>query len=99
MRNLVYTQQHLHHSINTARNSQDRTTLKGKFKKLINAKFLLQCALFTDVLAETKHFSLMTQEQDIDIQILDSVENTKQLRTSAQEITKESGLCFSAPNS
>ena len=47
----LYTQ-HLHHSIDTARNSQDRTTLKGKFKKLINAKFLLQCALFTDVLAQ-----------------------------------------------
>ena len=47
----LYTQ-HLHHSIDTARNSQDRTTLKGKFKKLINAKFLLQCALFTDIVAQ-----------------------------------------------
>ena len=38
----------------------------------------MQCALFTDVLAEAKHFSLITQEQNIDIiHILDSVENTK----------------------
>ena len=45
--------------------------------KLINAKFLLRCALFTDVLIEAKHFSLITQEQNIDIIcILDSVENT-----------------------
>ena len=88
------------HSIDTAKNSQDRATLQGKFTKLINAKFLLRCALFTDVLAEAKHFSLITQEQNINIiRILDSVENPKQLRTSAQEITKESGLCFSAPNS
>ena len=46
--------------------------------KLINAKFLLRCVLFTDVLAEAKHFSLLIQEQSIDIiRILDSVENTK----------------------
>ena len=46
--------------------------------KLINAKFLLQwCALLTDVLIEAKNFSLITQEQNIDIIcILDSVENT-----------------------
>ena len=40
--------------------------------------------LFTDVLAEAKHFSLITHEQNIDIiRILNSVENTKQFRTSA----------------
>ena len=73
----LYTQ-HLQHSINTAKKSQDRITLQGKFTKLINAEFLLRCALFTDVLAEVKHFSLITQEQNIDIiRILDSVENTK----------------------
>ena len=73
----LYTQ-HLQHSINTAKKSQDHTALQGKFMKLINAKFLLRCALFTDVLAEAKHFSLITQEQNIDIiRILDSVENTK----------------------
>ena len=56
-----YTQ-HLQHSIDTAKKSQDRATLQGKFTKLINAKFLLRCALFTDVLAEAKLFSLITQE-------------------------------------
>ena len=73
----LYTQ-HLQHSIDTAKKSQGHTTLQGKFTKLINAKFLLRCALFTNVLAEAKHFSLITQEQNIDIiHILDSVENTK----------------------
>ena len=68
----------MEHSIDTAKKSQNRATLQGKFTKLINAKFLLRCALFTDVLAEAKHFSLITQEQNIDIiRILDSVENTK----------------------
>ena len=59
--------QHLQHSIDTAKKSQDSATLHGKFTKLINAKFLLRCALFTDVLAKAKHFSLITQEQNIDI--------------------------------
>ena len=72
----LYT--NLQHAINAAKKSQDRTTLQGKFTKLFNAKFLLRCALFSDVLAEAKHFSLITQEQNIDIiHILDSVENTK----------------------
>ena len=60
----LYTQC-LQDSINTAKKSQDSTTSKGKFTKLINANFLLRCALFTDVLAETKHFSLITQEQKL----------------------------------
>ena len=68
----------MQHSIDTAKKSRDCTTLQGKFTKLIHAKFLLRCALFTDVLSEAKHFSLITQEQNIDIiRILDSVENTK----------------------
>ena len=54
----LYTQ-HLQHSIDTAKNSKDRATLQGKFTKLIIARFLLRCALFTDVLAEAKHFSLI----------------------------------------
>ena len=64
----------MQHSIDTAKKSQDRATLQGKFTKLINAKFLFPCALLTDVLAEAKHFSLIIQEQNIDIiRILDSV--------------------------
>ena len=55
----LYTQ-HLQHTIDTAKKSQDRATLQGKFTKLINAKFLLGCALFTDVLAVAKHFRLIT---------------------------------------
>ena len=70
--------QHLQHSIDTAKKSQDCATLQAEFTKLINAKFLLRCALFTNVLAEAKHFSLITQEQNIDIIcILDSVKNTR----------------------
>ena len=42
--------------MDTAKNSQDHTTLQRKFTKLINAKFLFRCALFTDTLAEAKHF-------------------------------------------
>ena len=73
----LYTQD-LQHSIDTAKKSQNHATLQGKFTKLVNAKFLLRCALFTDALAEAKHFSLITQDQNIDIiHILDSVENTK----------------------
>ena len=61
---------HLQHSIDTAKKSQ--ATLQGKFTKLVNAKFLLQCVLFTDILAEAKHFSLIPREQNIDIvRILD----------------------------
>ena len=56
----LYT--HLQHSIDTAKKSQDRPTLQRKVTKLINVKFLLRCALFTDVLREAKHFSLITQE-------------------------------------
>ena len=36
----LYTQ-HLQHFINTAKKSQDRTILQGKFTKLNNSKFLL----------------------------------------------------------
>ena len=49
----LYTQ-HLQHSINTAKKSQDHTALQEKFTKSINAKFLLKCTLFTDVLAEAR---------------------------------------------
>ena len=69
--------------------------------KLINAKFLLRCVLFIDILAEAKHFSLITQEQNIDIiHILDSVENAKHnCKCLLNKLLKESSLCYSAPNS
>ena len=96
----LYTK-HLQHSINTAKKSQDCATLQGKFMKLINAKFLLQCVFFTDVLAEAKHFSLITQEQNIDMMhILDSVKNTKHnYKCLLKKLRKNPAyvLCFQLP--
>ena len=52
--------------------------MEGKFAKLVDAKVLLRCALFIDVLAEAKKFSLITQKSDVDIiTIIDYVESTK----------------------
>ena len=89
----------MQHSIDTAKKSQDRATLQGKFTKLINAKFLLRCALFTDVLAEAKHFSLISQEQNIDIIcILDSVENTEHnCEHLLNKLRKNSAYVFQLP--
>ena len=94
----LYTQ-HLQHSIDTAKKSQDRETLQGKFTKLINATFLLGCALFTDVLAEAKHFSLITQGQNIDIIcILDSIENTKHnYERLLKKLLKDPAYVFQLP--
>ena len=96
----LYTK-YLQHSINTAKKSQDCATLQGKFTKLINAKFLLQCVFFTDVLAEAKHFSLITQEQNIDMMhILDSVKNTKHnYKCLLKKLRKNPAyvLCFQLP--
>ena len=41
--------QHLQHAIPETKSAKDRTTLKGKFKKLIDAKVLLRSCLFVDV--------------------------------------------------
>ena len=65
--------QHLQNVISTSLNKVDKSTLEGKF-----AKVLLRCALFIDVLAEAKKFSLITQKSDVDIiTIIDYVESTK----------------------
>ena len=48
-------------------NSKEKTTLEGKFNKLVDAKVLLLYALFTDILSEAKKFSLVTQKSDINI--------------------------------
>ena len=70
--------QHLQHAIPETKSAKDRTTLKGKFEKLIDAKVLLQSGLFVNVLSAAKQFSLVTQKSDIDtISIVDSVESTK----------------------
>ena len=68
--------------------------------KLINAKFLLLCAIFADVLAEAKHFSIITQEQNIDIiHTLDLVENTIHDYKHLLKKLQKNPACFSAPKS
>ena len=53
---------HLKDSSSSAKNSAARATMLGKLKKLMDAKILLRSAFFTEVLAEAKKFSLLTQE-------------------------------------
>ena len=62
----------------TTKNSPVRATVKGKLKKLLDAKVILRAVFFTDVLTETKRFSLITQEKNINvIKILNGVETTE----------------------
>ena len=69
---------HLNNIISTTSNSKENATLEGKFNKLVDAKVLLRCALFIDILAEAKKFNLITQKTDINvINILDLVKSTK----------------------
>ena len=73
----LYTM-HLQNVITATRSSKYRSTLEGKFKKLIDTKVLLRSALFKDVLADAKIFSLLTQKQNINIlKIFEAVESTK----------------------
>ena len=73
----LYTM-HLQNEITATRSSKYRSTLEGKFKKLIDTKVLLWSALFKDVLADAKIFSLLTQKQNINIlKIFEAVESTK----------------------
>ena len=58
--------------------AKDKSTLEGKFKKLIDAKVLLHSALLKDILADAKVFNLLTQKHNINIiKIVDSAESTK----------------------
>ena len=71
--------QHLQNVISMTANAKARATLEGKYVKLVDAKVALCCALFIDVLAEEKNFSLKTQKIDINnVDIVEAVENTKQ---------------------
>ena len=64
-------------NISSTTNSKEKATSEGKFIKLLHAKVHLSCALFTDILAEVKKFSLISQKSDINIiYILDSFEST-----------------------
>ena len=49
----LYTQ-HLQNVISTTANTKARATLEEKYQKLVDAKVLLCCARFIDVLAEAK---------------------------------------------
>ena len=71
----LYTM-HLQNVITATCSSKDRSTLEGKFKKLIDAKVLLCSALFKDVLADAKIFSLLMQNIDI-LKIFEAVNQQK----------------------
>ena len=69
---------HLQNVISTCKILKDRAVLEGKFSKLVDAKVLLRSALFIDILAEAKKFSLITQKSNINIvEVVDYVETTK----------------------
>ena len=89
---------HLNNIISTTTNSEEKETLEGKFRKPVDAKVLLHCALFTDILAEAKKFSLITQKIDISIiNILDLVEATKNnYERFLRKISKNHDLVFQA---
>ena len=73
----LYTM-HLQNVITATHSSKDKSTVEGKFKKMYDAKVLLRCALFKDVLADAKVFSLLMQNQNKDIlKISEAVESTK----------------------
>ena len=73
----LYCQQ-IQYAIPEIKNSKDRTTLRGKFEKLIDDKVLLHSGFFSDILPAAKAFSLTTQKSDIDIiAIVENVEWTK----------------------
>ena len=40
---------HLNDVISTTTNSKEKATSEGKFNKLVDARILLPCALFTDI--------------------------------------------------
>ena len=71
--------QYLQNVISNTANAKARATIEGKYAKLVDAKVLLRCVLFIDVLAEAENFSLKTQNIDINIiDIIEAAENTKQ---------------------
>ena len=86
--------QHLQNVISTTANAKARATLEVKYAKIVDPKVLLRCALFIDVLAEAKNFSLKTQKIDINIiDIVEAVKNTKQnYRRLLKHVEKDPGL-------
>ena len=92
--------QHLRDIIPTTKNSKDRATLQGKLTKLVNAPVLMRSAFFTDVLAEAKRFSMITQEKNINvIKMLDAVETTKyNYERLLKKVKKDPAYIFQLPN-
>ena len=90
---------HLNDIISTTTSSKEKATLKGKFNKLADAKLLLCCALFTDILAEAKKICLITQKSDIKIiDIFDLVESTKNnFERLFRKLSKNHNLVFQLP--
>ena len=90
---------HLNNIISITTNSKEEATLERKFNKLVDVKVLLHCALFTDILAEVKKFSLITQKSDINIiNILDLVESTKNNYARLfRKLSKNHDLVFQLP--
>ena len=85
--------------ITATRSSKERSTLEGKFKKLIDAKVLLRSALFKDALADAKIFSLLMQKQNIDIlKNFEAVESTKNsYQRLRKKLEKNSEYTFQLP--
>lgn len=92
--------QHLKENIPTIKSSKDRATVQGKLSKLVDAKVLLRSAFFTDVLAEAKRFSLVSQKKDINvIKMLNSVETTKfNYQRLLAKVKKNPAFIFELPN-
>ena len=91
--------QHLQNVISTTANAKARATLEVKYAKIVDPKVLLRCALFIDVLAEAKNFSLKTQKIDINIiDIVEAVKNTKQnYRRLLKHVEKDPGSILKLP--
>lgn len=78
--------QHLQHAIPKIKNSKDRTTLRGKFEKLINAKVLCS-GFFIDILSAAKVFHLTTQKSDINI--VSNVVNVESTKKGYEKLLKK----------
>ena len=92
--------QHLKENIPTIKSSKDRATVQGKLNKLVDAKVLLRSAFFTDILAEAKRFSLVSQKKNINIiKMLDAVETTKSnYQRLLAKVRKNPSSIFQLPN-
>ena len=92
--------EHLKKNIPTIKSANDRATVQGKLNKLVDAKVVLRSAFFTDVLAEAKRFSLISQKKDINvIKMLEAVETTKSnYQRLLSKVKKNPAYIFELPN-